>query len=177
VAPTGDGRRGEEEEEEDGDEEDKPQGKPGLPFLPPVATRPPAPSSNGRARMAAEPSAGARDGVTGAIPTTPAPDNPTLRPNYTGLDRWTMAELWARGVPEEYARLLRAPVMPALGVPSGRTDGEVVTSQPLLPWDGDDDEGIALRQRRRRMDRAEQHADPNWLSARARRAFSSPRPT
>lgn len=30
---------------------------------------------------------------------------------YTALDRWMMGEMWAQGVPEEYSRLLRAPVV------------------------------------------------------------------
>lgn len=31
--------------------------------------------------------------------------------SYSALDRWMMGETWAAGVPEEYARLLRAPVV------------------------------------------------------------------
>ena len=72
------------------------------------------------ARMAAGTPAGeARGGVTGATPS-PTRVQPTgeplpakATPAFTAVDNWTMNELWARAVPAQYTRLLRAPVLPS----------------------------------------------------------------
>jgi hypothetical protein len=37
---------------------------------------------------------------------------PANSPAFTAVDRWTMLELWARAVPDQYAKLLRAPIIP-----------------------------------------------------------------